>query len=122
VQLIESVGGTVYVVGTRRPRGSRCRKCGEFVTEHQGTCQTAGIPDLLAFLPPRPQAEFVFIEAKAVDGRLSTPQREFRDLCLGARLAHVVGGLDAVIAFLLERGRLLANNVPHYRLPKDPTP
>ena len=39
VKLLESVGAAVYKIGTTRKKG-----------DHQGTMQTAGIPDLLAFV------------------------------------------------------------------------
>jgi hypothetical protein len=130
VQLYETVGAKVYVLGTRRPGGSRCRKCGEFNPEHQGTCQTPGISDLIVFLPfppgrdsfQQPTKVLLFHEAKAKDahGRMnemSDEQRELRELVLASCNEHVVGDLDAAIAFLLERGYLRADQVPHYRLP-----
>ena len=40
VKLLETVGAAVYRIGTTRKRG-----------DHQGTMQTAGIPDLVAFVP-----------------------------------------------------------------------
>ena len=108
-KLLASVGGRVYTLGTRRPRG-----------DYQGTCQTPGLSDLLAFLPHRvPPAtrRLLFIEAKAQGGRLSDAQRDFQALCRDARIDHVVGDLDAVIAWLLDEGYLRSDQIPHYRLP-----
>lgn len=109
VRLLASVGARVYVLGTRRPRG-----------DYQGTCQTPGIPDLLAFVPVAPGASrthLVFIEAKAQGGRPSPAQRDFQVLCAAAGVAHVLGDLDAVIAWLVDAGLLRADRVPHYRQP-----
>src|SRR5688572_7830522 len=53
IQLIKSLGGRVYVLGTRRSRGKRCQNCGTFVPEDQGTRQTPGVSDLITFLPAR---------------------------------------------------------------------
>ena len=39
VKLLETVGAAVYKIGTKRKKG-----------DHQGTMQTPGIPDLLAFV------------------------------------------------------------------------
>jgi hypothetical protein len=136
-QLLTSIGGMVYVLGTRRSRGKPCPNCQTFVPEDQGTRQTAGIADLVAFLPPRPKYEpmdvdeetgsfsrfqagrpvLLFVECKAEGGRLSIEQRAFRDLCIDAEIAHVVGGLNAVIAWLVPRHYVKAENFPHYRQP-----
>jgi hypothetical protein len=115
-QLLRTVGAKVYVVGTRRRR-----------EDFQGTMQTPGLADLVAFLPPGRsvnsggdlRAELLFIECKAAGGRLRPEQREFREHCLDAEVAHVVGDLNAVIAWLLARGRLRGDNVPHYRRPSE---
>jgi hypothetical protein len=112
VQLLRWVGGQVYVMGTRRRRG-----------DHPGTMQTPGIPDLMAFLPPRAGSTrrvFLFIECKARGGRMSPEQREFRELAIGAELAHLVGGLDTVIAWLAEQGYTCSDRFPHYRQPVRP--
>lgn len=129
-QLLTSIGGMVYVLGTRRSRGKPCPKCQTFVPEDQGTRQTAGVADLIAFLPPRPTdprnllPEFrtgrpvlLFVECKADGGRLSPEQRVFRNHCLDAEVAHVVGGLNAVIAWLIPRHYVKAEQFPHYRQP-----
>jgi hypothetical protein len=109
IQLLRSVGGKVYVSGTTRRRG-----------DHQGTMQTPGIPDLEVFLPRRdvPGKRLQLkVECKAVGGRLSPEQQEYKQLCAEADVAHVHGTLDAVIAWLVDRGYIKADSVPHYRRP-----
>lgn len=112
VQLLRSVGAAVYVMGTHRRRG-----------DYQGTMQTAGIPDLLAFVPPAAGStvppRLLFVECKAAGGRLRLEQVDFREHCLAAEVDHVVGNLDAVIAWLVERGLVKASQFPSYRLPKE---
>jgi hypothetical protein len=103
VRLLASLGAKVYVLGTRRPAG-----------DYQGTRQTPGLPDVLAFLPLHAarrghfeqSRELLAIEVKAKGGRLRPEQVVFRELCQQASVAHVVGGLDAVIAWLTARGYL----------------
>lgn len=111
VQLLRSLGATVYTLGTRRRRG-----------DYQGTMQTPGVPDLYAFLPLRanddPLGKALWIEAKAPGGRLRPEQRAFQAFCQERYIDHVVGGLDAVIAWLIEHDYLKRESVPHYRLPK----
>lgn len=124
-QLLLSISAKVYVLGTRRPGGKLCPKCGTFVAEHQGTCQTAGLSDLLAFLPHRteyvePDRVLLFVECKANGGRMSEEQREFRELCLASANYHVDGDLDAVIAWLCAHRYVKAEQFPHYRQPKPP--
>ena len=118
VQLIRLLGGKEYVLGTHRPRGKACPRCGFFVTEYQGTCQTRGIADLFAFLPQMRRTrrqdapettivtpwQLVAIECKATDGQLRPEQQEFREYCRAANVAHVTGDLDAVIAWLENEG------------------
>jgi hypothetical protein len=116
-RLLRSVGGQVYVMGTTRRRG-----------DYGGTMQTEGIPDLMAFLPRRgsdvasTQRTFLFVECKARGGRLRPEQVQFRELCLDADVAHVVGDLDAVIEWLAARGYVKADSVPHYRQPPEARP
>ena len=76
------------------------------------------MPDVIAFLPPRTRQRWVllFVEGKAKGGRLRLEQATFRDLCLSADVAHVVGDLDAVMAWLVEQGYLRRDQVAHDRL------
>lgn len=116
VQLLRSIGGKVWVTGTRRPRG-----------DFQGTCMTPGLPDIVAFLPPRPyriqgdvpyaKPALLFVECKAAGGRLRPEQQEFQGLCQDAEVAHVVGDLDSVIAWLCAHHYVTASQFPHYRQP-----
>lgn len=118
VQLVRSVGGQAWVLGTTRRKG-----------DYAGTMQTPGIPDLVTFIPLptfTPKGErcgvhsvLLFIEVKAVGGRLRPEQIVFRDTCHAAGVQHVVGGLDAVLAWMVERGVVKAENVPHHRRPTD---
>lgn len=121
--LLRSIGGKVYTLGTRRPRGKKCPTCATFVAESQGTRQTPGVADLLAFLPTRwsgiasgPYRQLM-VEAKSEAGSMTPEQKEFRELCLKAGVAHVHGTLDDVIAWLLKEGYLKPSQVPHYRVP-----
>ncbi len=116
VQLLRSLGAKVYVLGHPSPRDGRT---------FRGTGQTAGLPDVCAFLPA-PLVDgvvdphvlvFLWWEAKAKHGRLRPEQALFRAFCLDAALEHVVGDLDALIAWLVEWRYLSAANVPHYRHP-----
>lgn len=114
VQLLRSIGCQVYVLGTHRRRG-----------DYHGTMQTPGLPDVLAFLPPRREVSgasalarrLLVVEAKAPAGRLRPEQKTFRSCCIDAAVDHVVGGLDAVIAWLIREGYVRMDQVPHYRLP-----
>lgn len=119
--LIRKVGGKVWSLGTTRRGG-----------DYQGTMQTPGFPDLCAFVPvPAFDAEgrslgrppqLLFVEVKARGGRLRPEQIAFRDECGFAGINHVVGDLDAVIAWMLVRGVVTESSVPHYRLPKKEAP
>jgi hypothetical protein len=98
VQLLRSLGAAVYVLGTRRPRG-----------DYPGTRQTPGLPDLLVFLPAgriSSRSELLWIEVKTHQGRLSPAQREFARHCAFAGVYHLIGGVDAVIEWLADRGYL----------------
>jgi len=111
VQLLRSLGGKVFVLGTRRRGG-----------DYPGTMQSEGVPDLLAFLPSRAEPGrqlFLVIECKARGGRLRPDQEIFRALCVSAGVVHITGDLDAVIAWLIDQGYLKRENVPHYRLPQE---
>lgn len=102
-RLLLALGAAVYVLGTRRPGGRPCPTCGTVVPESQGTRQTAGLPDLLAFLPGRPH-QVLAVEQKRPGGRLSPAQESFRALCEDSRLEYVTGSIDAVIRWLQARG------------------
>lgn len=97
VQALRTVGATVYVLGT-----VHAGEPGRMTTR-----MTPGIPDLLVMFPvsrtghPRHQ---LWIECKAVGGRLSETQKGFRDFCLMAGIPHLVGGLDVVLAYLQAKG------------------
>lgn len=124
VKLYVSVRGKVYVLGTRRakpPKGV-VLTTPEQKRQWYSTRQTPGIADLFIVLPPPPGGTrklALWHEAKTKDGRLSDDQKEFRDLVVGADLAHVAGGYDDAIRFLVGRGYLDQKNVPHYRLPAE---
>jgi len=127
IKLLRSIGATVYTVGTRRSRGTRCKKCGEFVPNpDQGTRQTPGIPDVLAFMRPhemdlatqRPRRHLLWWEAKRPGGgEESDAQREFRALCSETATLHCLGDVNDLVAFLVAQGFLKRENVPYYRLP-----
>ena len=108
VQLLCTVGCQVWTLGTHRRRG-----------DYHGTMQSPGLPDLLAFLPRA--GGLLCIEVKAKGGRLRPEQEVFRNACLACeapwQVHHVVGGLDAVIAYLIALGLLKPEQVAAYRLP-----
>lgn len=96
LDLLKLVHAEVWVLGTTRKRG-----------DWQGTRQTPGICDVLAFIPrtnARAWYELVAIETKAPGGRLSSAQKRFRAACERAGVEHIVGGVDAVLAWLRARG------------------
>ena len=89
------IGAAVYVLGTVRRKG-----------DHQGTMQTPGLPDVMAFLPGANLGarRLLVWEAKTARGWLSSAQSEFRAYCERASVEHVTGGLDALIAWLAGHG------------------
>ena len=101
MEMLETVGATVYRIGTTRKKG-----------DYQGTMQTPGIPDLLAFVriparkmtDMRPHAVQLWIEVKRPGGKMSDTQLAFRWNALNAGCEYVVGGVDEVLAWLKERG------------------
>jgi hypothetical protein len=107
VQLLSQVGCRVWVLGTTRPRG-----------DFRGTCQSPGLPDLIAHLPGG--GGVLFVEVKAGKNTLRPEQRDFRQLCLLCAapfgVHHIVGGLDNVIAYLVKLGLLKADQVASYRV------
>ena len=108
IRLLRGVGCGVYVIGTTRPRG-----------DYQGTCQTPGLSDLLVFLPRG--LGVLFAEVKAPGGRMRREQALFRmacEACLAPyRVHYVTGGVDAVIAYLMDIGLLKPAQVAYYRAP-----
>ena len=87
VQLLTHLGAKVWQLGTTRRHG-----------DYQGTMQTPGLADLQAFLPTRGAFtgpwRLLVIEVKAPGGRLRPEQAVYRACCVGAGVAHVVGGVD----------------------------
>lgn len=102
VQFIRSLGGSVYILGTKRR-----------ATDYQGTNQTPGVPDLIAFLGHR----HMYIEVKRHGGKMSPPQVAFRQQCLKAGVSHIVGTYNDVVVTFLEWGVLTWASVPSYRQP-----
>lgn len=100
VGLLRSLGAHVYILGTRRPAG-----------DYPGTRQTPGLPDLLAFLRGR----LVCIEVKAAGGTLRTGQLLFQEDCRAAGVAHVCGGMDEVLGWLVAQGLVRADQLFHER-------
>lgn len=134
VQLMRGLGGKVYVIGHPSPNDGR---------QHRGTGQTPGVPDVLAFLPPRRRIAgmdcrtakrymetlkvqvpddarpvLLFWEAKAKGGRLRPEQAEFRALCQDAQVEHVVGDFDALIGRLAALHYVNPDQFAHYRQPQ----
>lgn len=141
VQLLHTLRAKVYVLGNhrrkgdyygtmqtpglqdlqaflpRKPKGDPvCRLCGHVMNGQGGMC-TALDGACRCVCEAEIACELLFVEAKATGGRLRPEQAELRDLCRRAGIAHVVGGLDAVIAWLVAHGYLTADSVPHYRQP-----
>ncbi len=117
-RFFESIGGEVFVIGTRRPKGKRCPSCGTFVPEHQGTCQTPGISDLLVFLPrlrDRRRKVAVFVEMKAERGRPSEDQKAFLALCAAADIPTILGTFEVVVRWAVEQGYVREDGLAHYR-------
>ena len=103
VRLLRTLRAEVYTLGTVRRHD-----------DYPGTMQTPGVPDLLAFLPRGGEGRRqVWIEVKAVDGRLSPAQRAFRDHCREAGVDHVWGSLTAVIDWLAAEGYVRTASVPN---------
>lgn len=112
VQLLRSLGWAVYVIGHPSPADGRT---------FRGTGQTPGMADLEAHSPGHSirGPELVKIEVKAKGGKLRSEQVTYQQLCERSMVAHIVGGLDAVIAWLMAAGYLTSDRVPYYRLPLD---
>jgi hypothetical protein len=110
--LIQTLGGRAYVLGSRRAQ--YCGLCGARNGD-QGTRQTEGLGDLAVYLPPPPRIRdlgtcwvFLWIECKGRGGTLSPEQVAFREINQRARVPHIVGGLDAVLAWLQAGGWIKA--------------
>jgi hypothetical protein len=104
VRLLRTLRAEVYVLGTTRRRG-----------DYPGTMQTAGLPDLVLFLPPQSAGgrwRQVWCEVKAIDGRLSPAQRAFRGHCGDAGVDYIYGSLTAVIDWLAAQGYVRAARGP----------
>ena len=100
VQLLRSLGASVYVLGHPSPSDGR---------RYHGTGQTPGIPDLYAFLPRRPgvaPAETLWIEVKRQGGAVRPAQRVFEAECWEAGQFHILGTLDDVQSWLRDEGYL----------------
>lgn len=115
VQLLRSLGAKVYTLGTTRRRG-----------DYHGTMQTPGLPDVIAYIKRKTWLDadtpldgitrrLVFIECKAPGGRLRSEQVEFRGLAIAADVAHITGGVNEVIAWLIDQRYMKADQVAHYR-------
>lgn len=118
-RLLDFIHAAIYRLGTRRPRGRKCSKCGEFVPEHQGTRQTPGLPDVLIFLKePDNRRRLLWWEAKRPGGgKESDDQSTFRELCAAAGIDHCLGDSEALTAWLIEHGYVRTSQLPHYRVP-----
>lgn len=105
VKLLKALGARVWVYGTTRRRG-----------DHMGTMQTPGAPDVKAFLPPKGGRTWrgLWWEAKAPGGWLRPDQAAFQELALAAGEAHIVGGLEALVGWLVGEGYLRADQVAFY--------
>lgn len=104
VAALRSVGAHVMTLGTVRPKGDR-----------PGTMQSRGWPDVGAFLPAAPRdprrcddeqvgPHWLWVECKAKGGRLRPEQADFARRCHEVGIAHLVGGLDVVLAYLQQYG------------------
>lgn len=109
IQLLQSLGATVYKLGGARRRG-----------DYQGTMQTEGLPDVFGFLPVRGSTRRIAFwwECKAAGGRVRPEQRVFLELCADADLVHILGTFDDLIAWLAARDYVRTDQFPHYRQPR----
>ena len=103
VQLIRSLGGAVYILGTKRRKG-----------DYQGTNQTPGVPDLIAFV--RRGADcwlHCYIEVKRKGGQMSEAQQGFQTCALLSGVCHIVGGYADVARALVAWGVMGPEQVPN---------
>lgn len=114
VAALRSVGAHVMTLGTVRPK-----------TDRPGTMQSKGWPDVGAFMPPAPGwlestalmpgPHWLWVEVKATGGRLRPEQADFARRCEETGIAHLVGGLDVVLAYLAEHGYIREHPALHRR-------
>lgn len=133
-QLLRSLGGRVWELGTKRSRRDH----------YMGTRQTPGLPDVIAFLPVHVGNGYdsttgeplllgwrlLIVEHKRAAspgrraGRLRKrpgnllDQVKFRECCLGADIDHIVGGYREVVAWLIEHGYATADSFPEHWRPR----
>lgn len=95
VKLLESLGAHVYPLS--QPRA---------------TMQAEGLPDLWVFMPATSAARScirsaMWIEVKAVGGKMRPAQERFKNRCDEHGVTHLVAfGVDGMIAYLREGGWL----------------
>lgn len=70
------------------------------LSQRRASKVTAGVPDRYYVHPRRLLA--VWVELKSATGRPRPEQLQFAQLCRDADLAHVLGGIDALRAWLVE--------------------
>ena len=128
VKVLKTVNAEVYEIGRPPHRDD--------TNVHKGLRQSPGVPDLIVHMPVAPlplrdrahqsagwarlrdgqwfmDAHTLWIEVKGEGGKLSEAQQGFRDFCLMANEPHIVGGLDEVLAYLVEHGYV--KETAHYR-------
>lgn len=109
--LLRHLGAVVYVLGTTRKRG-----------DHPGTMQTAGLPDLLAFVPyehgeQRRGERLLVLEVKVPPNTTTDAQNEFALHCHDAGVAYVAGPFAAVVRWALAEG-LLEGDADKWWIPR----
>lgn len=115
VQLLETLGGKVWVLGTKRRTG-----------DFQGTMQTPGIPDLYCALPLRSSTRHyraLWIEVKSSQGRASAAQKAFGAVArttIGT--VHLQGTCHDVQNWLVAHGWLSGPPVPVVKPKRQSTP
>jgi hypothetical protein len=115
VACLHGVGASVWTLGTTRRKG-----------DHPGTMQSAGLPDVMAFVPltragcgaalphSNPDVPFMallLVEIKRGGNAMSTSQQNFAWCAqqVGPPVHHVAGGLNEVLAWLVAMGRAKAS-------------
>ena len=110
LNLVDQLGGVYQTIGTGH-RQQFC-VCGVRTTD-QGTRQSPGLPDLWIVLPPAPATRAatpnapwvaLWVEVKGKGGTLSPEQVECKYVNERAGVVHLVGGLDAFLAWLRAGG------------------